>query len=137
MTDEKTMFSFYLKDTYDAIAANNKFVNFDVKLVENAKGKYNVQFYPRCFIDSEQWRNRPPKTKSFTVSAPYYEIARGMDSYTRLKVNMSESKSTQFRIEFLPREVIAGTSPVSIKSTAFSASFSNIPSSCSSQQIQN
>lgn len=137
MTDEKTMFSYYLKDTYDAIATNNKFVNFDVKLVENAKGKYNVHFYPKCFIDSEQWRNRPPKTKSFTVSAPYYEIARGMDSYTRLKVNMSESKNTQFRIEFLPREVIAGTSPVSIKSTAFSASFSNIPSSCSSQQIQN
>ncbi len=130
MIDENLLFSEFVKETAAAITENNKYVNFEARLVENDNGKFNVKFFPRCFINADQWRNKPPKSKTFYVTTPYYELARGMDSYTRLKVNKINSSNTQFRIDFNPREVISGNSPVSIKSSVFSSSFSNIPSNC-------
>jgi hypothetical protein len=135
MIDANSLFNDYLKETQSAVAQNNQFVNFDVKLIENTQGKFNIQFYPRCFINAEQWRNRPPRSKSFTVSSPYYDLARASDAYTRLKVNMINSRNTQFKIEFDPRTVLDGKSSVSIKSNVFSTSYSNIPSNCTAQQV--
>lgn len=135
MVDANLMFSDYLKETREAVTSNNQFVNFDVRLIEKSTGKFTVQFYPRCFIQPEQWRNKPPRSKSFTVSAPFYELARGADSYSKLRVNLLESRNAQFRVDFEPRYVLENRSSVSIRSNVSSSSYPNIPSSCLTQSI--
>lgn len=130
MIDEKLLFADYMAETQKAITDNNKFINFEVRLVENQKGKFNVQFYPKCFINPGQWRNKPPRSKNFTISASYFELERTLDAYTKPKVNLLEAKSTLFKVEFSPREVLGGTSGVTIKSDIFSSSHDNIPSNC-------
>ncbi len=130
MISSDTMFGSYLKETREAISTNNQFVNFDTHLIETDNGKYSVQFYPRCFINAEQWRNKPPRSKSYTVSGPYFEVSRGSDSFTRLKVNLINSKNIQFRIDFDPRNVLDNSAFVNIRSTVYSKQFYNIPSNC-------